>query len=206
MSETSDESTNEENVIEIVRSSSGVSTKPPDVPEIRTEVTPALRRERSVVIECTRRVQPKEVWDQEAGFRFCTVFGTIVAMILIYVFVNIALVRKRDECSRNKANDKVIATLITKDNWYVFRYKTLECAAPQDQTLAGKANGTTIPIFVSSNLKNCAYPDYDDTDCKCKITGFNVVFSIFGLGVVGAVMHCLCSCLCCMTKIIVFRS
>lgn len=179
--------------IEIVRSSSGISTvtEAPDVPEIKIDNVKRDKSSRIELCECG--------YDQrETCSRFWARVATPIAIIIIYVFVNIKLVSDRDECERNEADNKVLATLITKGNWYIFRYKTLECPAPQVNFLVGRPSGTIVPIFVSSNLQHCSYPNPADNNCSHPLVAFNMLYTVFGMAFTGSILLCFCDCLFCL--------
>lgn len=70
---------------------------------------------------------------------------------------------------------KVIATLIEKDDWYVFYYEGMEYPAPQKESLVGKVNETNISIYVSDNLLYCSYPNPERRGCIMGLI-YNIVF------------------------------
>lgn len=80
------------------------------------------------------------------------------AALMIGMFVSLLSVAVLP-WERSEAYDpsvKVNATLLKIGNNYIYQYGDLICTPEDNDSLAGKASGTIIPIYVSPNLAKCS--------------------------------------------------
>lgn len=118
------------------------------------------------------------------------VIATIAIIIYTYVFVNIRIIKIKNDYKNNLSNNRVIATLIKKDDWYVFRYDEYECVAPYDESLIGKKNGTQFLIYFSTNHKKCSLNEEENRDNSIeKFAFFNAFYTVFGIAVTATIMY-----------------
>lgn len=121
-------------------------------------------------------------------FKFIGIFVSIVIsiaiIVCIYIFVLRKLISDENKCYEKVADNKVLAEILKKDNWYVFQYNNHNCSAPKDNSLSGKKSGTYMYVYFSDDLKHCSLSKEDGDECTHKIFLFTLFFSIFGIAII----------------------
>lgn len=110
-----------------------------------------------------------------------------ISIICIYVFVNIKLISMKDECYDNLVDERVVAKLYEKDDWYVFRYRGYDCPAPKNDELKKFSNGSSIFVYISDNLEHCSL-DKEKGGCSKGIGLFNGLLTTISMIIIFLIM------------------
>lgn len=123
-----------------------------------------------------------------------TTIAALGAIFCIYYFVNVELIKQKNECRWTTADNPIITKLLVQGDWYVFYYEGGEWPVPHDRFWVGKANWTSVPAYIANDGKHLSLDKEDSDDCDHDIELFNVFYTLFGIAFTIGIVAGICLC------------